>query len=406
MITNILFLSCAYSEQQKAKFLTNSKRGYQFAAQNFQESLISGFRSLEGVQFHVLSIPALSTFPMGNRYPYIKDCPFIYNKNIIGKSFGFVNLPIMNHFYQKRIDRYIDMWVSQTQSDKCIVVYAMLKQQMKYAIEAKKRHPDIKLCLIIPDLPIYMNCNKYYKMLGLQERDIRTIYESLYLFDSYVVLSDPMTSCLHIDKKPYVVVEGIYNEIEGWKETKEKLPYVTLMYAGGIQTRYGVFELIEAFHRIEDSTCRLILCGPCPEIEKLNMYLAMDSRIEYKGLLSTSEVRRLLSAVTLLINPRRANEDFTKYSFPSKTLEYMASGTPLLMYNLPSMPQEYKQYVYLFDDESSIDDLSQKIQSVVSLDADVLCRRGQAARDFVIKCKNPRIQTLRILSMIKELFVS
>ena len=84
----------------------------------------------------------------------------------------------------------------------------------------------------------------------------------------------------------------------------------------------------------------------------------------------------------------------------------MASGTPLLMYNLPSMPQEYKQYVYLFDDESSIDDLSQKIQSVVSLDADVLCRRGQAARDFVIKCKNPRIQTLRILSMIKELFVS
>lgn len=404
---NILFLSCAYSEQQKAKFLRNSKRGYQFAAQNFQESLISGFRNIEGIQFHVLSIPALSTFPMGNRYPYIKDCPFIYEKNIIGKSFGFVNLPIINHFYQNRIERYIDTWVSQTQNDTCIVVYAMLKQQMKYAIEAKKRHPDIKLCLIIPDLPIYMNCNKYYKMLGLQKRDIKTIYASLYSFDSYVVLSNPMTFYLHIDQKPYVVVEGIYNDVvECREETKEKLPYVSLMYAGGIQTRYGVFELIEAFHRIEDNSYRLILCGPCPEMEKLNMYLVMDSRIEYKGLLSTSEVRKLLSVVTLLINPRRANEDFTKYSFPSKTLEYMASGTPLLMYNLPSMPQEYKQYVYLFDDESSIDDLSQKIKSVVSLDANVLCRRGQAARDFVLKCKNSRIQTLRIFSMIKELFVN
>lgn len=406
MITNILFLSCAYSEQQKSNYLKNSKRGYQFAAQNFQESLISGFGSLESVRFHVLSIPALSTYPIGNRHLYIKDCPFIYDKNIIGKSFGFVNLPFINHFYQKRIDRYIDKWFSKEKGNKCIVVYAMLKQQMRYAIEAKKRHPDIKLCLIIPDLPIYMNCNKYYKMLGLQERDIRTIYNFLYSFDCYVVLSDPMRAYLQIDKKPYVVVEGIYNEIESRGEIKQKSPFKTLMYAGGIQTRYGVFELIEAFHRIEDNSYRLILCGPCPEIEKLNMYLAMDSRIEYKGLLATSEVRRLLSAVTLLINPRRANEEFTKYSFPSKTLEYMASGTPLLMYNLPSMPQKYKQYVYLFEDTSSVDDLSQKIKSVVSLDAEILCRRGQAARDFVIKCKNSRVQTLRIFNMINELFVS
>ena len=113
MITNILFLSCAYSEQQKSNYLKNSKRGYQFAAQNFQESLISGFRSLESVRFHVLSIPALSTYPIGNRHLYIKDCPFIYDKNIIGKSFGFVNLPFINHFYQKRIDRYIDKWFSK-----------------------------------------------------------------------------------------------------------------------------------------------------------------------------------------------------------------------------------------------------------------------------------------------------
>ena len=48
---------------------------------------------------------------------------------------------------------------------------------------------------------------------------------------------------------------------------------------------------------------------------------------------------------TLLVNPRPTTEEFTIYSFPSKNMEYMASGTPLLTTKLPGMPEEYHQYV-------------------------------------------------------------
>ena len=37
---NILFISCAYSETQKEEFRAKSKRGYQYAAQNFQEAML------------------------------------------------------------------------------------------------------------------------------------------------------------------------------------------------------------------------------------------------------------------------------------------------------------------------------------------------------------------------------
>ena len=55
---------------------------------------------------------------------------------------------------------------------------------------------------------------------------------------------------------------------------------------------------------------------------------------------------------TLLINPRFSNEEYTKYSFPSKNMEYMASGTPILTTKLPGMPKEYYEYIYLFEEES------------------------------------------------------
>ncbi len=399
---NILFLSCAYSETQKEEFQAKSKRGYQYAAQNFQEAMFDGFLNNSEVNLRVLSIPSLSTYPKGSSIIWVKDKSFVFNGNKIGESFGFSNLPLCNHFHQSRIDLYIDKWYENMSGDKCIVVYAMLKTQMQYAVAAKKRHPDIKLCLVVPDLPMYMNCNKYYKMLGLQKHDIKDINILLHSFDCYVVLAEPMIKQLNIAEKPYAVVEGIYSNVTSAPYPVEKFPNKTILYAGGIQTRYGVFDLIEAFHRIENNDYKLILCGPCLEMEKLNHYLSSDSRIEYRGLIPTDEVRALQKKVTVLVNPRHSTEEFTKYSFPSKTLEYMASGTPVLMSPLPSMPEEYKQYLYLFDDES-IKGMKLMIEKVCSLSISELNSKGTSAKIFVYNYKSSKEQIKKILKLISDI---
>lgn len=116
--------------------------------------------------------------------------------------------------------------------------------------------------------------------------------------------------------------------------------------------------------------------------------------------MSTDEVRSLQKKVTVLVNPRHSTEDFTKYSFPSKTLEYMASGTPVLMSPLPSMPEEYKQHLYLFDDES-VEGMKQMIEKVCSLSISELFNKGKAAQAFVISHKNSLVQVQHILKLIK-----
>lgn len=398
---NFLLIGCLYSSDKIDIIQKASIRGFQAAAHTFQEAIIDGFLQ-NGIGLTVLTIPSLSTFPKGNRLPRVQDCDYKYNGGTMGYSFGYLNLPFLNHLRQPRIDRYIDKWYNSQSGQCCIVVYALLRQQMQYAVAAKKRHPDIKLCLVIPDLPLYMNCNKYYKMLGLQKRDMKAIDSLVHEFDCYVVLAKPMVDYLGIADKPYAVVEGIYS-YRGEKSADRKKPeHKTIMYAGGIQTRYGVFDLIEAFHRIKSEDYRLILCGGCLEMAKLNSYLQNDDRIKYLGVIPSEQARCMQKEVSLLVNPRHSTEEFTKYSFPSKTMEYMASGTPVLMTPLSSMPEEYKKHVYLFEDES-VDAMASRIESVLTLPQKELSVQGEGARTFILNQKNSCIQVKKIMDLLAKL---
>ena len=76
-----------------------------------------------------------------------------------------------------------------------------------------------------------------------------------------------------------------------------------------------------------------------------------DPRIIYFGPMEREELLRLERRATLMVNPTPASWEFTKYFFPSKNMEFMASGTPTLMFKLACMPEEYHQDL-VFADES------------------------------------------------------
>ncbi|MBP3927161.1 MAG: glycosyltransferase family 1 protein, partial [Clostridium sp.] len=88
-------------------------------------------------------------------------------------------------------------------------------------------------------------------------------------------------------------------------------------------------------------------------------------------------------------------------SFPSKTMEYMASGTPVLTTVLPGMPKEYHPYVYLLEDETA-DGISEMLKKVLGNSEEDLFRKGMEARRFVLEQKNNVIQAQKILDMLRK----
>ncbi|MFR5442676.1 glycosyltransferase [Alistipes sp.] len=126
-----------------------------------------------------------------------------------------------------------------------------------------------------------------------------------------------------------------------------------------------------------------------------------DRRIQYLGSIPHDEILQLQRTASLLVNPRTPEGIYTKYSFPSKTMEYLASGTPTLLYELPGIPKEYYHYCYSLNDQS-ITALAEKVDEVLSLSIEERTKLGEKAQQFILDTKNATIQCTKILELIKR----
>ena len=101
----------------------------------------------------------------------------------------------------------------------------------------------------------------------------------------------------------------------------------------------------------------------------------------------------------VLINPRQNNEEFTKYSFPSKNLEYLSSGVPLIAYKLDGIPNEYDDYI-IYPENDSVYSLSDTITNICNLTKEERKAIGLKAKKFVLENKNNKVQAKKIIDFI------
>ena len=68
--------------------------------------------------------------------------------------------------------------------------------------------------------------------------------------------------------------------------------------------------------------------------------------------------------------------------------------------DLPGMPQDYKEYVFIIEDYST-EGIKDKLCEIVSMDKKELMKAGQRAREFVIIKKNNIVQAGKIVEIYK-----
>ena len=173
-----------------------------------------------------------------------------------------------------------------------------------------------------------------------------------------------------------------------------------VLYSGTLHRKFGVMRLVEAFSLIDDPQLRLVICGIGDSEEAIGLAARKDDRISFLGQLKRDEVLALQKRAAVLVNPRPGNEEFTKYSFPSKTMEYLASGVPVVAYRLAGIPEEYDGYLN-YPENDSVDALARRIGEIAGLPAEERFAMGQKGRSFVLKNKNALVQTQRILELLK-----
>lgn len=395
----IITISSIYPDSLKEYLLKNGAH-LDLAGHTFENAVLSGLGKL-GVSYSLISAPLINGSSKINKY--LKGYKFKSNPNILSNDIyiGNICIPFINKIYEYFAIRRELLKQLKKNPNASLLIFSLHSPFLLayYSLFRTK----ISTCVVVYDLPQYMSENKSKLYRFAKKIDQYLINKCLKKIDSYVLLSVDMINFLPKENKKWEIIEGIYNTTNSimksneYEESNDKI----ILYTGGISERYGVFDLIEAFVRIPQSYYKLILCGNCSNHNLLNEYLDKDKRISYLGLVDKKEVAILQSRATVLVNPRHSGEEFTKYSFPSKTMEYMASGTPTIMCKLHSLPNEYLEYLFIFEDES-IEGYKNKIVEVCSKPSDYLSNFGNMASNFIKSKKNEIIQAKKIVDLLSK----
>jgi len=174
------------------------------------------------------------------------------------------------------------------------------------------------------------------------------------------------------------------------------------MYAGRLHGQYGLLNLLDAFEAANPENAELWLFGDGNAVETIEKRAEKNPSIRYFGRKTRDEILEFERKATLLVNVRSVDEEFVKYSFPSKTIEYMLSGTPLLTTELPGIPKEYFDHVFHVEN-NTVECLAKGIRNALSNTQEQLWEFGSEARNFIKNEKNGKVQSGRILRFLEEL---
>ena len=395
---NIFFVNCYCSNNTFARLFEQLKQKPEVSIQNYMELLYEGFYSC-GLRITTLSERQIER---DDRifWPFYSD----QDKN------GF------DIFYTHIINLTIIIKL-------CMLIFNFMYVVYRYLFKCR---PDITICdamrfytsfpaLLVSKI-FRVKCIGYvadipqmYKHqktgeLGKLKTFLKKVYSRMIVhYDGYILLSPYMNEFVNPHKKPYVVIEGLVR-------TNEQVPVpsssriespISIMYSGGLYEKYGVKLLIDAFHRLKEPNIRLWLFGHGDLDEYIHEL--KDERIDFYGYVTHDIILSKQQEAHFLINPRPTTEEYTKYSFPSKMMEYMSSGNPVISTRLLSMPYEYLQYIIPIEDES-VEGIMCTLENAIKMSDKDRITLGTASADFVTKNKNSFTQAKRIISFIEFIF--
>jgi glycosyltransferase involved in cell wall biosynthesis len=369
---------------------------------------------IEGLEYYYKGL--LSVFSVINvsSYPNFSDYFIRQKRTVTPGGSDIYYIPYINVEFIKYIIIAISSFfmlvrwtVKSNKQRKVLIVYSMYAP-FPIVSQLVSLLFRVNTILIVPDLPEYMRIGvstPWYLKILLNINRWQLYYLSNF-FDGFVFFVESMSKKFKVIPDRFTIIEGCVDHLPDNICIKSKSSTTEgeriLLYAGQLSEAYGVRILLDAFIRLNNPDYRLWICGSGPMRKEVFEYCDRDNRIKYLGLLTSDEVNDLFLNATALINPRIGDGVYTKYSFPSKILEYLKSGRPTIVCRLEGIPKEYYNYTYLIEDENEIG-FAKIIDEVLSKSDEDLTAFGYNSKKWVQENKNSVKQTRKIINIINEI---
>lgn len=319
----------------------------------FGWSLARAIKSGVGSVFLASSVP-IQNYPRGRKILF-KGVRFAED-GIEGLMLGFVNVLVLKHVTRLLACLVrLPLEIRRRRID-WIVLHGVHTPFLLFGLLA--RMAGIRLLVMLTDpagviLPTDGLLTRILKRL-----DASFIRWMVKRADGYMCLSPAMVESFQL-AKPSICFPGILNSAfqqavaAQEQATGKGAAGRTIVYAGGLTSAYGVDSLIDAVKSIDSPDVRLVLYGRGDQQAKIADLAGRDRRFHYGGYVGDDELVPALLAADVLVNPRPAGKRFAVLSFPSKLIEYLATGRPVLSTRIASIPPALAPYFNFVEEEGA-----------------------------------------------------
>lgn len=389
----VLFLGYAINPNVKQK-----PSGYFVAGNKMQVNILEQLSLYKNLKINAITVYPIAAFP--------KDC--IYNKsqninltaNVTSRSISFINIPVLKQLHQILSVYFYALKYMKNHPKSIILTYNLSPQ---IGIPAKWLSNKSKnVVALLADPPIDVDPTR-----KVFSRFIRIIFNKLAVLginacNRFVVINKKLVSYYSL-KGRSIVVEGGINPRDfhigeaNISSYEEKI----ILYTGSLTFYSGILSLIEAMEQVTDENIKLHIYGKGNLEKKVLDHAQKSNRIYFGGELPNDEILKIQQKAWLLVNPRIIDDPISQLTFPSKILEYMMSGVPVLTTRLNGFTDEYDTKLYFSDGDDSTS-ISSAINRLALLKDKDLKETALNARTFVIENKNWKKQTKKIYNFLIE----
>ena len=382
---NILIFSNAMKEQDFALYQSEAKIKPNPSNQNFYYKLIKTLAINNNVS--VVSHRPLVKGMFRKNYlegdtVFDGKIKFYYTTNRCDKVFKLLK---EKSVIVKTAKQAIDDFMSE---DFIIITDTLRLNLLKAAKKVAKLY-DTKIIGMLTDNPFNLSSGSAFVKKYLVEQASN--------LDGYLSLTNGLVEVFNSSAPSYVFEGLVCEESEGKKD-----PIFNYFYFGGsLYERYGVKTLVDAFHKSNVKN-KLVIAGSGPLAEYIEQMAEDDYRILYLSQLSKEKNIAYMRNSIANINPRPLDPKMDNESVPSKLLEYLSIGTPVISTKFPKLFSTFKDDITWIEG-NSIEDMKYALEHYEVPNQEEYLKKAATARRKVFEFYGLNVQAESIDHFIAEI---
>jgi glycosyltransferase involved in cell wall biosynthesis len=223
-------------------------------------------------------------------------------------------------------------------------------------------------------------------------------------FDALVPVSKAVTDELAPGKRVCRIEGGVapeqFRQCRASRSTDHSRAAFRVVLSGSLEPHNGVELVLGAFARLR-GPFELFVAGAGSQTDLVVEASHRDSRVCYRGFLPFAEVLELYRSADLLLNARVTGTLDTRYFFPSKLMELLASGTPVLSTCTGDVEEQYGHVLYLLREETP-EALARRIEEIAAIRGDARQAKALEAQAFMFREKSWGRQAARLATYLEN----